>query len=342
MPGFPPARQVLLSGCLLGATDQAELFEKETWVNLGGKIQEMAGGALDTLEGHAVNQFNSLEAKIQKHAKNPEETVLNWAWWQAAIKTEADEFLRSETAKFNALKDGVEDLAHSVLNTAEKAKKIYRYREAILGLPALIAQGNPRPIQSFVEIELMDIDKELATKIRYHPNFALVLEIIQDNDSVLTYLSYVGLMIEAVPPNFYAYVAGKGGAYIMIEVVLLAVTALLSAGTAAAGRVAMLVARFAATGAKAVTANARIKRAQVATTAFLRALQSLSRATDDLHNLGAKLVKARAKPLAVTGKSKTTLTAKKQSIKREKKCRVCGATDHVTPKNYNLGTVEYK
>jgi len=323
-------------------SDQAELFEKETWVNLGGKIQEMAGGALDTLEGHAVKQFNTLEARIQKHAKNPEKTVLNWAWWQATIKSEADEYIRSETAKFNAVKDSVEDFAHSVLNTAEKAKKIYKYREAILNLPALIAQGKPRPIQSFVEVELMDIDKDLATKIRYHPNFALVLEIIEDNDSVLTYLSYVGLMFEAVPPNFYAYVAGKGGAYIMIEVVLLVVTALLSAGTAAAGRVAMLVARFAATGARAVTANARVKRAQLATKAFLNALQSLSRATDDLHSFGAKLVKARAKPLVVTGRSETTLTAKKQSIKRDKKCRVCGASDHVTPKNYQLGTVVYK
>jgi len=53
-------------------------------------------------------------------------------------------------------------------------------------------------------------------------------------------------------------------------------------------------------------------------------------------------VKARSKPLAISGRSGTTLTAKKQSIKRDKKCRVCGGTDHVTPKNYKLGTVEYK
>lgn len=336
------AQEGLGQGGAAWLSDQAELFEKETWINLGEKIQEIAGGAIDTLEGHAATQFKSLEERLQKHAKNPEETVLNWAWWQATIQTEADEYIRSETKKFYAVKDGVEDLALSMLNTVEKAKKIYRYRDAILNLPTLIAQGKPQPIQSFVENELMDIDKELATRIRYHPNFALILEIIADNDSVLTYLSYVGLMFEAVPPNFYAYVAGKGGAYLLIEVVLLVVTALLSAGTAAAGRVAMLVARFAAAGTKAATANARVKRAQLATAAFMRALQSLSKATDALHNLSALVVKARTRPLVVTGSSGTTLTARKESIKRDKKCRVCGATDHVTPKKYKLGTVEYE
>lgn len=336
------AQEGLGQGGAAWLSDQAELFEKETWTNLGEKIQEIAGGAIDTLEGHAATQFRSLEERLQKHAKNPEATVLNWAWWQATIQTEADEYIRSETKKFYAVKDGVEDLALSVLNTADKAKKIYRYRDAILNLPTLIAQGKPQPIQSFVENELMDIDKELATRIRYHPNFALILEIIADNDSVLTYLSYVGLMFEAVPPNFYAYVAGKGGAYLMIEVTLLVVTALLSAGTAAASRVAMLVARFAATGAKAITASSRIKRAQAAIGAFLRALEALSRATDDLHGLGAKLVKARAKPLAVRGRSETIIAAKRQSIKRDKKCRVCGSTAHVTPKKYTLGTVVYK
>lgn len=323
-------------------SDQAELFEKATWINLGGKIKDMAGSAIDTLEGHAKNQFNTLDARLQKHAEKSGATVLHWAWWQAAIKTEANDYIHSETAKLIAIKEGAEDFANSVLANAETAQKIYKHRNAILNLPTLIAQGKPRPIQAFVENELMDIDPQLAKAIRYHENFALILEIIEDNDSVLTYLSYVGLMFEAVPPNFYAYVAGKGGAYIMIEAVLLVVTALLSAGTAAAGRVTLLVARFAATGAKAVTANARIKRSQVAINAFLSALKSLSRATDDLHSLGAKLVKARAKPLVATGKSESTITAKKESIRRDTKCRICGATDHVTPKKHPLGTVEYE
>lgn len=322
--------------------DQAELFEKKTWIDLGKKIQGMAGTARDTLEGHAVKQFNSLEARFEKHAKNPEATVLNWAWWQAMIKAEADEYIREEKAKFTAVKDGVEDFAHSVLTTAETAKKIYQYRDSILNLPTLIAQGKPRPIQAFVEKELMDIDRDLARAIRYHPNFALILEIIEDNDSVLTYLSYIGLMFEAIPPNFYAYVAGKGGAYLMIEVILLVVSALLSAGTAAATRIGMLIARFTMVGAKTVTVGASIKRGQLAVDGFTHVLESLSTATDKLHTFSAKLVKARAKPLAARGNSKTTITAKKESIRRDTKCRICGSTAHVTPKKYPLGNVEYE
>lgn len=87
--------------------------------------------------------------------------------------------------------------------------------------------------------------------------------------------------------------AGKGSAYLMIEVVLLIVSALLSAGTAAAARITMLVARIAASSAKIATAGKKIKRAKAAVDALIRMLEDLSNALDDLHQLGAKLVKAR-------------------------------------------------
>lgn len=335
------AQEGFSAGGAAWLSDQAELFEKETWINLGGKIEEMAGSLRDTLASHSRQQFANLEARFEKHAKNPGATVLNWAWWQRTIKAEVNEQINHKLDQYNSAKKGVEDFAKSVLNTAETARKIYKHRDAILNLPNLIAKGEPRPIQAFVENELMDIDREFATAIRYDKNFAVVLEIIADNDSALTYLSYVGLMFEAIPPNFYAYAAGKGGAYVMIEVIMLVVTALLSAGSAAAMRIATLAAKFVGGGVKVITASSKIKRAQASIAAFTRSLEAMSRAADDLHSLGAKLVKARGKPLVVTGKSKTTISAKKDSIKRDKKCRVCGSADHVTP-NYRLGTVVYK
>ena len=118
-------------------------------------------------------------------------------------------------------------------------------------------------------------------------------------------------------------------------------TALLSAGTAAAARITMLVARIAASSAKIATAGKKIKRAKAAVNAFIRMLEDLSNAVDDLHQLGAKLVKARAKGLRVKGQSKMTLKAKKESIKRDKKCRLCGSTEHSTPRG-RQGTVVYK
>jgi len=107
-----------------------------------------------------------------------------------------------------------------------------------------------------------------------------------------------------------------------------------------AARITMLIGRFAAAGVKVVTANRRIQRAKAAIEAFIRILRDLSDAVDDLHNLGAKLLQARSKGLVVRGNTKTTLAAKRTSIKRDKKCRVCGSTTHTTPRR-RPGNVEY-
>lgn len=321
--------------------DQAELFEAKTWQDLGGKIKEAAGTAYDRLASYSKAHYESLKGQLNKHVEHPEDTLYNWAWWQSAIKDKSDELVAEQIRRYESVRKDIEDTAHTVLEAAEKAKKIYRHRDAILALPGLIANGQPRPIQAFVENELMDIDPEFAKMIRHDPNFGLVLEIISDHDSALTYLSYVGLMLEAIPPNFYAYAAGKGGAYLMIEVVMLVITALLSAGAAVAARVGMLIARFAAASAKVASVGRKIKRARAAIEAFIRVLEDLMNAVDDLHNLGAKLVRARSKPLHLKGPTKTTLQAKKESIKRDKKCRLCGSTQHTTPR-HRFGTVAYR
>lgn len=334
------AREGWNAGGAQWLSDQSELFTAELWTDLGSKVREAAGTAIDRLASYSRGQYQSVEKEINKHLENPDDTLLNWAWWQRSL-TDTAEKLRDEQLRIlNSVGHNVAETASSVLETADKARKIYRHREAILNLPTLIANGDPKPVQKFIDTVLMDIDPQLAKAIRNDPHFAAVLELIADHDSALTYLSYVGLMIEAVPPNFFAYVAGKGGAYLMIEVVMLVVTALLSAGTAAAARVTMLVARFAAAGAKAVTANRHIKRAKVAIEAFIRILKDLSEAADELHDLGLKLIQARSRGLNVRGNTRTTLQARRSAIKRDKKCRLCGSTKHSTPR-VRPGEIEY-
>lgn len=317
--------------------DQAELFEKDTWVKLGRDVKEFAGTSYDRLATYSKQRYESLRDELNRHIENPDDTLYNWAWWQRGIEEQIDDRIARLEAAGAAVRDG----AQSVLNTADKAKKIYRHREAIANLPTLIAGGDPKPVQAFVDTVLMDIDPELAKAIRNDPNFAIVLELIADHDSALGYLAYVGLAVEAIPPNFYAYTAGKGGAYVAIEVVLLLVTALLSLGAGVAARIGMLTARFAAAGAKAATAGAKIRRAQAAVSAFVRLLEDFSRAVDDLHVLGEKLVRARSKGLVLRGSTKTTVLAKRESIKRDKRCRVCGSTKHSTPR-HRPGTVVYR
>jgi hypothetical protein len=65
-----------------------------------------------------------------------------------------------------ALEAEARSTARAVAGSAEKAQKLYKHRAAIMNLPTLIAEGNPKPIQAFVENELMDIDPALAKAIR--------------------------------------------------------------------------------------------------------------------------------------------------------------------------------
>jgi hypothetical protein len=316
--------------------DQADLFKAETWVNLGSKIKDAAGSTYDTLAGYVGKRYDNLKNEINKNIENPDDTLYNYAWWRRQIENKANELIQQEVQR---VKD-FERAAQSVIESVEKAKKAYKHRDAILNLPALIAQGDARAIQAFLDNVVQDIDPALYNTIRHDPDFYMVLEIIADHDSALSYVSYVSLMIEAIPPNFYAYLAGKGSAYLLIEVVMLIVTALLSAGAAVAARIAALIGRIASASAKLATAGKRIRQAKAAIDAFIRLLEDFCRAADDLQGLGMKLREARSRGLVIRGNTKTTLKARKEGIRRDKKCRICGSTQHSTPR-LRPGEVEY-
>ncbi|MBB3222027.1 hypothetical protein [Pseudoduganella umbonata] len=322
-------------------SDQAEMFEKQYWQQLGKQIEEFAGGCIDRLAIYSRQQYNDLARDVNRLVADPDKTIYNWAWWQQSIEGAVSGAAQEQIAKLEALEADARRTARAVAGSAEKARKLYKHRAAIMNLPVLIAEGDPKPIQAFVENELMDIDPELAKAIRGDQRFAIVLEVLADNETTLTYIAYAGLMIEAIPPNFVAYIAGKGAMYLIIELVLLLATALLSAGTAAAARIATLLARLAMTGARLSGASRKFQRAKIAIAAFVRAIEDLQTAVTQIHQLGPKLISARSKGLVVTGRTETKLLAKKQSIRRDKRCRICGSTKHPTPRN-RRGTVVYK
>ena len=316
--------------------DFDDIFEKEIWIDLGDKVKNFAGETYDRTAVYSKKVYTRL---IVDRA----DTIYTWNWWGRRL-IDVGSNVDKISPFFYLQKKGMETLGTVAISAGKSlflSQKIYIHRAAILNLPTLIASGDTKGIEAFVDQELKDIDAEFAKAIKTDPNFPLVLEVIQDQDSALTYVTYMSLMIEAVPPNFYVYVAAKGGVYLLIEVVLLIVTALLSAGTAAAARIATLVARLATTSVKTAVAGNKIKKGQAAISAMGRMLQDFSDAADNLHKLGYKLQKARSKGLVLTGSTKTTLTAKKDNIKRDKKCRLCGSTAHATPR-YRLGTVVYK
>jgi hypothetical protein len=342
------AKEGAASGASGWGEDLAEMFTEKMWTELGSKVKNIAGSALDGAADYSQKVYNDIVERTTQAAKSagevfdhPDKTVKNWAWWQSGLEQLSEEAKRAIQARIDAEKHAIQSAMDSAGKTLTKAQKIYKHRDAILGLPELLVRGDPKPVQAFVDTVLMDIDPELAKEIRNDPNFYVVLEIIADHDSILSYLSYVGLMMEAIPPNFYGYLAAKGGVYVICEVLLLLVTALLSAGAAAGARVTMLVARLAASSAKVSRAARKIEKAIEALNAFIRAVEDFVDAAKDLRVLGEKLRSARQRNLVLRGNTKSTISAKKKSIRRDRKCRLCGSPQHTTPR-HRLGTIEYR
>lgn len=301
---------------------QVELFNVELWADLGRKMRVAAGSQRAT----ASEQASGTPGQGENNSPD------DWAWWQRSIPETASG--REDAG------DVLQSAGPTVIAGEEQARELYQHRDAILNLQNLIADGKPQPLHKFLDAVLMNIDSALAESIRGDPNFDLVLAIVADDGNVLSYLAYVGLMTEAIPPNFYAYVAGKGGAYLMLEVSMLTVCTLLSGGTEAADRITTLIGRLTEAEEEIDIANDAIERGAAAIDVFIRMLEDLSDSVDEIHTFGARLAQARSEGLTVRGSADTTLAAKRTSVKQDEKCRACGSVTHTTPR-HRPGNVEY-
>lgn len=323
--------------------DQGELFEAKTWTDLGNTVANAAEEAWDYTATYARETFDGIKKQVGEAnllLEDVSDNAFNWNWWRQQInQTVADTHTQAVKLADQTRKD-IEQAQELLKSSVAKTEKIYKHRAAIFNLHKDLASGDIKQIERFVDTVLMDIDPALAKEIKDNPDWAAVLEVIADHDSILTYLAYISLFLEAVPPNFYAYLAGKGNAYLLMELLLLLICSVLSAGTATVGRLTMLAARITATSSRVGRAGARIRQGVAAIKAFARTIEDFAAAAEDLHGLGNKLKRARASGIKVQGKTGGTLEARKNQEKRNRKCRVCGKEDRKTPRNMR-GTVEY-
>jgi hypothetical protein len=290
----------------------------------------MASAAADRVTDYAKEKGR----QIQEMLDQPERTVFNWTWWAEQVGAAADTMM-TPVAYLSAT-------AQKAGDAAAMAYKLWSHREEIMKLPEMIAGGDVKGVQKFVDTTLMDIDGELASEIRNSQDFHAVLSLIDDPESAVTYMTYVSLTLEAIPPNFYAYIGGKAGMFIVCEVVLLLVAALLSAGAGVAARVAALTARIAASGVKAATASKKIQNALRAIKAFETVIKRFVEVAGDLRALGHKLTAARQRGVRLQAPTKTTAVARRETVKRDRKCRICGSTRHKTPAHVKRGCVVYR
>lgn len=323
--------------------DSKQILDKQTWVDLGKKVEDFAGSAYDRTAEYSAQLYESMKARINKDLANVDKTLGNWSWWSEL----ADDAAHTIRNQFESAEASVQAMKKTALETVRKAQeaievsqRMYQFRNEIAKVPKLIADGDAVGVQNFVDNVLSQIDPELAKSIRNDPEFYTVLALIEDHDAALTYVSYVSLVIEAVPPTFYAYMAAKGAATLLIELLTILITAFLTMGAALVARVATFLARLAATSSRLVNATQRIKKAKAALDAFIRIVNDFVDAATDLRRLGKKLHLARNKDKVLNGGTKSTITNTRDPIRRAQHCAFCGSGAHHTPHG-RLGDVTY-
>jgi len=324
--------------------DQGELLEAQTWKDLGNVIAGVSGNIWAFTSTYIESKYKEMQEANRRAGEWLDEAgdnLTNWNWWGNELDEVQDELESSAVRIVGEIKSDVEQAADLLESSVDATEKIFRHRHAILALPEQMAAGDVAAIERFVDTVLMDIDPALAQEIKNNPDWSAVLEIIADHETILTYLAYVSLFIEAIPPNFYAYLGGKGGAYVLMEVLLLILCSLLSAGVATAGRLAMLSARISSMAGKAARVSQKVRKGVNAIEAFAEAVNTFAETAVDMQQLGKKLRKGRNSGVKYRGRSGDTLEARKKQQKRSKKCSVCGKVGDA-PVRRRKGVVEYQ
>ncbi|HDY7718190.1 TPA: DUF4150 domain-containing protein [Vibrio vulnificus] len=320
----------VIDGAQAWGADIVDMLSPSFWGDAADTISDLSSSAVDKLAIYSVDKFNS----ITKAMLNENGQLKNPTWVLETLGREFDSF---QDSVFESVDEAIEDVSKLYAESQDVIRKlecIAKHRQTILELPQKISNGDVDAVETFIDTVLMDFDPDWAQEIKGHEQFPNAMAIIEDHDTILTYVTYLSLMLEAIPPNFYFYYGGKAGTYLILELILTVVLAICTLGTGAAARIATLVARF-AEGAKKVKG---IRNAAKALDSFIKAVESLIDVLSDYQELAEKLVK---RPLGqFKGKPVTTMTAKKKAVKRDASCRLCHSNQHKTPR-YKRGELEY-
>ena len=316
---------------------QGELFELDTWKNLADNLGNATSKAWDITADYASERYDALETsynKVATHITNGD--VIKPTFWMGQADQAIDE-VKGYISDAEQLVDGA---IQNVEEVMRYASVISEHIDEIMKLPDFIAQNDVNAIENFIDTVVMEIDPELANGIKVDPDFHIALALLDDSDTSLTYLAYVSLFFEAVPPNFYVYSVAKVGGYLLMEVLLLVLLTLCSTFVGTSARISMLTAKLAAESATIASAANKIKNAETAVIAFADTINAFADCAGKLKSIGSKLSKTRHSPNK-SGHTNATLDDKKESTKREGRCRICHSTKHHTPASKaKIGEVE--
>jgi len=321
--------QGFAEGSMDWLNEQKEIFSTKYWTDLGKSIEKGFWWTIDKAE----NALHGAEELLGEAWKNRGK-VLDLSWWGEQNDKLWQSVYDAGTTAYDIAIEGIGFTKRSV----QSAIEIINRREAILKLPDYIVTGDVDAIEQFIDSDLVAIDSQLAEELRYNKKWQGAIELIHDGESISIFAVYINLFITVVPPNFYAHAVGKAGLYIFIEVALVVILAMLG-GAGAAARIGTLSARFAQLTMKTANVSRKIDKAKDALHAFTQMLDSFQEAIGDMETLRKKLLKSRRHKVK-KGTTGATLKQKRETEKRDGKCRICGEKNHHTPV-HRKGELDY-
>jgi hypothetical protein len=330
--------------------DSADLFTEETWESIKDTLSNASRNMFDSAVSNFEGAFtNYKEAHIDaiKWGIEGYKSESPWNWFTSELSKGVSYVDKDLHEKGDALKQAGKDavaFGKELFSDAEKlidvSAKIYKHQDEIINCINYFAASDISKIEHFIDTVVVDIFPEYVPEIRDQSgNISAAIEVLQD-DSARLYMVYLSLIFDAVPPNFYVYIGGKGAAYILIELILCLILAIFSVGTGLIARLLMISARILKMGTKAAAVNSRIKNGQRAVENFCRNITDFIDATKQLKAIGSNLAKTRTKGMKTQGAHGQTLEMRKETKKQEARCRLCGGTDHHTPRDMH-GSVKY-
>lgn len=335
----------VLEGVQAWGADVVELFSPEVWGDMGHTLAEATTDGFDKLYIYANQKYTQLEkytldAMTDTQAQLEQSELPSWIKQAAYISSIAPNLLKAASIDlYQSIDEAIDDVQlwwnEGSDDITRKIKCIARHRKAIWNLPTLFTNNDIKAIEAFVDQVVMEFDPEWAMEIKQSEFFPKALALINDDNSILPYFTYLNLIVEAIPPNFYFYHVGKAAAYIAIEIVLTIVIGLLTGPAGAAARIAAVSAKL----TLGATKVGKLSHATKALTTFTNTLDGLVDILPDYDKLAGYLA-LRPKSAISNNKVNQTTQVKQQSQPRNGQCRLCKSDQHKTPRVYR-GEINY-
>lgn len=294
--------------------DTKKLITETDWLGLSETAYEKVTAGLET----AVGSIEDSHKKAANWLIEGAQQEKPWAWFGNQI-TDASEYAWNTYT--NTVEDVADDIADLFKETKEDLEsiadisvKLFEHRDDIFLFFQNISSANTSDIANFIDTVIADIDPELARSIKEDTDsYGVFLELIND-DAGRIFLSYLGLIIGAVPPNFYAFLYGAAAAYIILEVLFCILLAFISGGLAVATRFAAIIARIAVMGMKVTAVNKRIASGARAVSAYIDSLKVIESSLKQLKAIGANTRRIKLKGQKASGSTGETLVIERKVV----------------------------